>query len=332
MNVNAMAAYKKGESLNQFKYGIDELGQNDCIIKVISCGLCHSDIHAIDGFFPVKYPMVPGHEIVGEVVEVGSGVSHIKVSDIVGVGWQRSACLQCEDCINGNENVCSSAKGVITDGYGGFADYLIMDSRFCFVLPPDLDKMKAGPLLCGGITVYSALKHAGMKSGQRIGVIGTGGLGHLAIQFAAKLGNKVTAFTTSNDKAEFATKMGASEVVITKDKSKIETKKPLDIIISTIPTNLDWGKYIRLLSTDGTLTFVGLFDKPINIDLFSLLSRRRKITASPIGGRAVMNEMLRIANDFNIEPITETFSLKDVNDAIKKVRENTIRYRAVIVP
>ncbi|MGB9696723.1 MAG: NAD(P)-dependent alcohol dehydrogenase [Ignavibacteria bacterium] len=332
MNVNAMAAFKKGAPLNQFRYGIDELGQYDCIIKVISCGLCHSDIHAIDNFFPVKYPMVPGHEVIGEVVEIGTGVNHLKISDIVGVGWQRSACLQCEDCINGNENVCTSAKGVITDGYGGFADYLVMDSRFCFLLPSGLDRVKAGPLMCGGITVYSALKYAGMKSGQRIGVIGAGGLGHLAIQFAAKLGNKVTVFTTSKDKAEFAINMGASEVVITKDGSKIETERPLDIIISTVPADLDWGKYVRLLSTDGTLTFVGLFDKPISIDLFSLLSRRRKITASPIGGRAAINEMLKIASDFKIEPIIETFSLKDVNVAIKKVRENTIRYRAVIIP
>lgn len=327
-----MAAFNKGELLNQFLYKINELGQYDCIIKVISCGLCHSDIHAIDGFFPVKYPMVPGHEVIGEVVEIGSGVSHLKISDIVGVGWQRSACLQCEDCINGNENVCSGAKGVITDGYGGFANYLVMDSRFCFLLPPGLDRMKAGPLMCGGITVYSALKYAGMKSGQRIGVIGTGGLGHLAIQFAANLGNKVTAFTTSSDKAEFAIKMGASEVVITRDGDNVKTEKPLDIIISTVPANLDWKKYVNLLSTDGTLTFVGLFDKPISIDLFSLLSRRRKITASPIGGRAIINEMLKIADEFKIEPIVETFPIKEVNTAIRKVRENTIRYRAVIIP
>lgn len=327
-----MAAFEKGGILKPFIYGTDQLGPYDCIIKVISCGLCHSDVHAIDGFFPVNYPLVPGHEVVGEVVEIGSSVSHLKVSDVVGVGWQRSACLQCDDCINGNENVCASAKGVITDGYGGFADYLIMDSRFCFLLPPELDRIKAGPLMCGGITVYSALKYAGMKSGQKIGVIGTGGLGHLAIQFASKLGNKVTAFTTSSDKAEFALSMGASEVVITRDKKKIETEKPLDIIISTVPANLDWGKYLKLLSTDGTLTFVGLFDKPISVDLFSLLSRRRKITASPIGGRAVMNEMLRIATEFKIEPIVETFSLKEANTAIKKVRENTIRYRAVIIP
>lgn len=332
MDVNAMAAFKKGGTLSQFKYDVDELGQYDCIVKVISCGLCHSDIHAIDGFFSVKYPIVPGHEIVGEVIKIGTSVSHLRVSDIVGIGWQRSACLQCEDCINGNENVCAGAKGVITDGYGGFADYLVMDSRFCFSLPSGLDRMKAGPLMCGGITVYSALKYAGMKSGQRIGVIGTGGLGHLAVQFAAKLGNKVTAFTTSNDKAEFAINMGASEVVITKGKNKIETEKPLDIIISTVPANLAWEKYVRLLSTDGTLTFVGLFDKPISIDLFSLLSRRRKITASPIGGRAVMNEMLKIANEFKIEPIVETFSLKDINAAIRKVRDNTVRYRAVIIP
>jgi alcohol/geraniol dehydrogenase (NADP+) len=161
-----------------------------------------------------RYPLVPGHEVIGEVVDLGSQVTHLKEGDRVGVGWQQGSCMYCLDCMRGNQNLCDHAEGLIVNGYGGFADYMVADSRFAFKLPEGLSTQSTGPILCGGATVYAGLRNAGMTSGQNIGVIGMGGLGHLAIQFASCLGNRVTVFTTSPDKAEFATKLGAHEAIL----------------------------------------------------------------------------------------------------------------------
>ena len=176
------------------------------LLKVESCGLCHSDIHVMDNDWGgPTYPVVPGHEAVGTVVEVGPLVSHLTPGDRVGVGWQSGACLHCRDCLRGNAQMCEvDNRATILHQYGGFGDHMTVDSHFAFPIPDGLPSEAAGPLLCGGITVYSGLRHAGMTGGQEIGVIGIGGLGHLAVQFAAKLGNRVTVFTSSPDKAEFA--------------------------------------------------------------------------------------------------------------------------------
>ncbi len=332
MKVNAMAAREKGAQLSPWTYDTPTLSAHQCLIKVKNCGLCHSDVHMIDNDWQMTtFPLVPGHEAVGEVVETGSDVAHLKPGMRVGVGWQRSACLQCKDCLSGNENLCAQLTGVITHGHGGFADYLLMDSRFCFPLPEGIESKVAGPLLCGGITVYSALRHAGMTSGQEIGIIGVGGLGHMAVQFASRLGNRVTVFTTSDDKAEFAARLGASEAIVTRGGQPPESiKRPLDILVSTVPASLDWGAYMNLLGTDGTLTFVGLPDQPISVGIDKLIFQRRRIMASPIGGRAIIMDMLDAADRFGVAPIVETFPLSECNTAIEKVRTNTIRYRAVL--
>lgn len=332
MKVNAMAAREKGSQLSPWTYDTPTLSAHQCLIKVKNCGLCHSDVHMIDNDWQMTtFPLVPGHEAVGEVVETGRDVAHLKPGMRVGVGWQRSACLQCKDCLSGNENLCAQLTGVITHGHGGFADYLLMDSRFCFPLPEGIESRVAGPLLCGGITVYSALRHAGMTSGQEIGIIGVGGLGHMAVQFASRLGNRVTVFTTSDDKAEFAARLGASEAIVTRGGRPPENiKRPLDILVSTVPASLDWGAYMNLLGTDGTLSFVGLPDQPISVGIDKLLFQRRRIMASPIGGRAIIMDMLDAADRFGVAPIVETFPLSECNTAIEKVRTNTIRYRAVL--
>jgi uncharacterized zinc-type alcohol dehydrogenase-like protein len=279
-----------------------------------------------------EYPLVPGHEVVGEVEEVGSQVAHIQPGDRVGVGWQRSSCLNCKDCLKGNENLCDDNKGVITHGYGGFADRMVMDSRFCFKVPQGIANEAVGPLMCGGVTVFSALIWAGMKSGQEIGVIGVGGLGHLAVQFASRLGNRVTVFTTSHDKAEFASSMGAHQAMVTEGgEVPSSLKRPLDILINTVPVHLDWNAYLNLLDTDGVLTFVGVPGGPAQIDLNNLLFKRRRVMASPIGGRPIMHKMLDVADRFEVAPIIETFPMKESNAAIQKVRDNRIRYRAVLL-
>lgn len=330
MKVNALASLSKGNTLENFEYETSELGAHDCIIEVETCGICHSDIHMIDNDWRIsKYPLVPGHEAVGRVIETGKHVSHLKKGDRVGVGWQAQACLECEDCLSGNENLCNQNIGTITGRHGGFASYLQVDSRFAFKIPNALESHIASPLLCAGITVYAALRYAGMSSGGHIGVIGIGGLGHLAVQFAQKLGNKVTVFTTSQDKAEYALSLGASEAIVNPE-PKDKVKHKLNIILNTVPSDLNWNYYLEQLGSDGTLTFVGVPPKPIHLAIGALLGKRKRIMASPIGGRAMINEMLKVAAEHEVHPETEVFSWKDANLAITKVRENTIRYRAVL--
>ncbi|WP_373872754.1 zinc-binding dehydrogenase [Microseira wollei] len=198
-------------------------------------------------------------------------------------------------------------------------------------MPPGIDTEVAAPLLCGGITVYSALRYAGMTCGQEIGIIGIGGLGHLAVQFASHLGNSVTVFTTSDDKAQFATQLGARHVVVVPPgASPPAAKQKLNIILSTVPIALDWEAYLQYLDSDGTLSLVGVPSEPLNIPLFPLLIKRRLVMASPIGGRGMMMEMLSIADRFGIKPIVETFPLPQANEAMQKVRDNKVRYRAVL--
>ncbi|MGH7164637.1 MAG: NAD(P)-dependent alcohol dehydrogenase [Nitrospiraceae bacterium] len=335
MRVRAMAAASQGAELSPWSYDSDPLGPFDCTVQVQACGLCHSDLHMIDNDWRIsRYPLIPGHEVVGTVVELGPHVAHLKTGDRVGVGWQRSACLQCRDCLRGNENLCVGSQGLISDGYGGFADIVMLDSRFCFRIPERISTEAAGPLLCGGVTVYSALRAAGMGSGQEVGVIGFGGLGHLALQFAAKLGNRVTVFTTSRDKAALAAGLGAQETLMMTEEGSAKTpSRPLDIIISTVPVNLDMNPYLNLLGSDGTLTLVGnpKAGPMLSISLEALLFKRRRVTASPIGGRAAIQDTLEIADRFGISPMVETFRLADANAAIKKVRENRIRFRAVLM-
>jgi len=278
------------------------------------------------------YPFVPGHEVVGEVVETGTAVTNFKTGARVGIGWQRSACLACEDCLAGKDNLCSQSTGVITHGRGGFGDHLVMDSRFCFALPDDIATEFGGPLMCGGITVYSGLRSAGMSSGQRIGIIGVGGLGHMAVQFAARLGNQVTVFTTSQDKAEEAARLGAHEAVIVRDGQLSRAPaKPFHLILNTAPVPIPAELYLNLLGSDGTLCFVGAPNQPISVPVFPLLVKRRRVMGSPIGSRGMILEMLETAARFGVQPVIEKFPMREANAAIEKVRKNTIRYRAVLL-
>lgn len=332
MIIHAMAVHEAGKSLSPWEYECPELGPNDCLVQVETCGICHSDLHMMDNDWGISnYPLVPGHEVVGKVVRTGEAVRHLRKGDRVGVGWQRSACLTCLDCLEGNENLCAQGQGVISHGHGGFADHLVMDSRFCFRLPREIPTEKAGPLLCGGITVYSALKHAGMGSGLSIGVIGLGGLGHLAVLFASRLGNRVAVFTTSQDKVEYAKELGADEAFdCSADKIPENLDRPLQILINTVPHHLDWNAYLNLLASDGVLTFVGVPGGPAEIDLNNLLFKRRRIMASPIGGRADISSMLELSARHQILPIVEPFPLPEANEALDKLRANRIRYRAVL--
>ncbi len=331
MRINALAAAAKGAGLTRFEYEAPELGPHDVLVKVETCGVCRSDVHMIDDDWRFsRYPLVPGHEVVGTVARAGSGLGGLAPGDRVGVGWQRSACLACQDCRSGNENLCDQARSLVGDGHGGFGDHVVVDGRFAFKLPEGLAPESAGPLLCGGITVYSALKHAGMASGQEIGVLGVGGLGHLGVQFAARLGNRVTAFTASKDKARRAGELGAAEVVVTQGgKAPGKLARKLDLLLVTAPAALDWNPWLELLATDGVVTFVAASAQAkIRLDL--LMAKRRRVQGSLIGGRAEIAEMLEVAARHGVRPQVELFPLAEANAAIRKVRDNTVRHRAVL--
>jgi uncharacterized zinc-type alcohol dehydrogenase-like protein len=334
MKVNALAAYGPGEALRPFEYEIEPLKGHDVLIKVRACGVCHSDIHCMDNDWEMtSYPMVPGHEAVGEVVEVGPLVSHLQVGDRVGVGWQSGACLHCLDCLRGNQQMCEvDNRATILQQYGGFGDYMTVDSHFAFPIPDGLSSELAGPLLCGGITVFSGLRHAGMKGGQEVGVLGIGGLGHLAVQFAAKMGNRVTVFTTSPDKAEFAASLGAHEAVLI-GRDGAAPQKPsrrLNIILDTVAASKDYNAYLNFLDSDGVFNLVGVPTEAIPLSVFAFQDKRRRIMGSPIGSPAEIKEMLAFCAQSQVVPLIETFPFERANDALQRVRDNKVRYRAVL--
>lgn len=333
MRIQALAARTQGGILEPWSYEISGLGPAELLVRVRACGICHSDIHMIDNDWRMTtYPIVPGHEVVGEVVEAGAHVEGFAPGDRVGIGWQRTSCGNCSECDQGADNLCDGNRGLIVGHHGGFADHVVCDARYCFPIPDGIATESAGPLMCGGITVWSALRYAGMKGGQEIGIIGIGGLGHLAVQFAQKLGNRVTVFTTSEDKLEFAARLGAWDAIRTQDGEPTRSpRRKFDILVNTVPVNLNWAKYLELLAADGTLTFVGVPGEPSAIPVHLLLGKRRRVMASVIGSRGDIRRMLSDADRFEVEPIVETFPMSRVNEAIVKVRENTIRYRAVLL-
>ena len=282
-----------------------------------------------------RYPLVPGHEVVGEVVAVGANVEQFKIGARVGVSWQCASCGHCRDCGRGNENLCDDNRALILDNYGGFADFVQLDARWVFPLPGVLETHLAGPLLCAGVTVYASLRDAGMSSGQNIGVVGIGGLGHLAVQFAAKLGNRVTAFTTSADKADFARELGAQSAVILPRDGKFPPPpardERLDILLITATADLDWAGALEWLGSDGALSVASVPDSDLQIPVFALQNKRRRVTGSNVGSRHIVLETLRIAAQYDVRPIVETFSFEQANEAMERVKNNDVRYRAVLV-
>ncbi|HEY7725676.1 MAG TPA: NAD(P)-dependent alcohol dehydrogenase [Anaeromyxobacteraceae bacterium] len=331
MRIHALAALARGAALEPFEFEPPPLGPHDVLVRVSACGVCRSDVHMIDDDWKTsRYPLVPGHEVVGVVEEAGAEVSHLERGQRVGVGWQRSACLACPDCLRGLENLCATSRSLIGDGHGGFADRLAVDGRFAFPVPAAIPDEAAGPLLCGGATVHAALRAAGMRGGQEVGVVGLGGLGHMAVQFAARLGNRVTVFTGTAAKAAGAEALGASEVVVLEGRPPRRLARPLDIVLVTAPAALDWRRFLGLLGTGGTLTFVASEGAPLDFPPDLLMFGRKRVTGSIIGSRAEIGEMLDAAARFGVRPKVEVFPLAEANAALQRVRRNEVRHRAVL--
>lgn len=277
MLIRTYAAFQKAGSLSSFSYEAKKLCPEEVCIKIAYCGVCYSDIHLIDNDWGSSvYPQVPGHEIIGEIVAVGSQVSHLKIGDMVGVGWQRSSCGQCESCQIGEDHYCPQKTAVCEGNHGGYADFIQVDGRFALLIPATLDLASAGPLLCGGTTVFTPLYEHAIHPGMKIAVIGIGGLGHLALQFASKMGHEVTAFSGSPEKETEAREFGANQFIDSRSLENVPTNY-FDLILCTVHGNLNWNAYINLLKPHGKLCFLGALPKPIEFSIFSLI----------LGGRSV---------------------------------------------
>jgi uncharacterized zinc-type alcohol dehydrogenase-like protein len=330
--IRAQAALTKGAALEPFSYEPAELGPHDVEIDVSHCGLCHSDIHLIDdGWNRAKYPLVPGHEIVGTIAAAGSEVRHLKLGDRVGVGWQRSACLECDLCITGNENLCAKQQAVCMGNHGGLADRIRMDSRFAFALPAELDSAVAAPLMCGGVTVFSPMRRFGIDATSRVGVIGIGGLGHMALLMLRGLGADTTAFSTSADKKAEALAMGANDFASSTDARDLRKHfGRFDLILSTVHAKLDWTTYLQTLRPNGSLCLLGIPPGIIGIPPSLLITGQRAITGSDIGSRGVIREMLEFVTRHRIAPQIQRMPMAEANAGLTRLRANQVRYRLVL--
>ncbi|WP_396588626.1 NAD(P)-dependent alcohol dehydrogenase [Bermanella sp. R86510] len=330
--IQAYAADKAKGELKPFEYDPGELGSQQIEIDVHYCGVCHSDISMLDnewGFS--QYPFVPGHEVAGIVSQVGSEVSHVKVGDRVGLGWHSAYCNHCGSCMSGDHNLCGSAEMTIVGRHGGFADKVRAQSTSVIKLPDSIEMADAGPLFCGGVTVYNPMKQFDLKPTAKVAVIGIGGLGHMALQFLNAWGCEVTAFTSTEAKQKEALALGAHKTLNSRDDSELEKAAgQFDMIISTVNVSLNWEAYINTLSPKGRLHFVGAVLEPIQVGIFPMMMAQRSISASPVGSPATISQMLEFAARHLIKPQIELFSKDKINDAIDHVREGKARYRAVI--
>ena len=332
MKINAYAATEAKGSLKPFAFDSKPIKENEVLIKVTHCGICHTDIHFLDNDMNfTQYPFVPGHEVVGLVEELGSGVTNLKKGQRVGIGWQLDSCLECEWCQSGQENLCQNSKATIIGNYGGFSEYLVADKRFAFLIPKEISSESAAPMLCGGITVYSPMKLYNIKPHHKVGVIGIGGLGHFALQFANAYGCEVTAFSTSTNKEDEAKSLGAHNFVNSKDADQMQkVAGKFDYIISTVSGDTDWMPYFNALRPNGRLNFVGISMGNVSVPVTGLVLGQKQISGSMIGGRSVINEMLEFSARNGINAMTEVMPFEKVNEAMKKVRDNKARYRMVL--
>ncbi|MCR9075016.1 MAG: NAD(P)-dependent alcohol dehydrogenase [bacterium] len=315
---------------------------DDVAIDIMYCGVCHSDLHFVENDWGwTIYPVVPGHEIVGRVTSVGSDVTKFKEGDIVGVGCMVDSCRECESCNNGLEQYCTGGNVFTYNGedkhdgsitYGGYSDHVVVSDRFVVKVPDGMDPANAAPMLCAGITTFSPLRHVGVKKGDRVGVVGMGGLGHLGIKFARAMGAEVIVFTRSKNKVEEAKSHGACEVVVTgKDGAFDAVAGSLDYVLDTVPVNHDYNPYISTLKIDGTYIIVGqLTPLETPIEPAQLILGRCSIIGSAFGGMPETQEVLDFAAEHGVTCDIEMLDIKNINEAYERMKRSDVRYRFVI--
>ncbi len=330
--IHGWAAHQPGSQLAPFEYEVAALGPDEVEIDVLACGICHSDLSMIDDAWEMTaWPLVPGHEVVGTVAAVGPNVSHLQTGQTAGLGWFSHSCMHCRQCVGGHHNLCTAIEQTIVSRHGGFANKVRCHKEWAIPLPEGLDPAKAGPLFCGGLTVFSPIVEFGVTPTDRVGVIGIGGLGHLALQFLNRWGCEVTAFTSTESKAEQARELGAHHVVNSRsDDALDDIAGSLDFIISTVNASLNWDKYVACLAPRGRLHIVGAVLDPIPVAAFPLIVGEKSLSGSPLGSPATNALMLDFCARHGIEAMTEHFPMSQVNEALDHLRAGKARYRVVV--
>ncbi len=335
------AASAADQPLAPFEFERRDVGEHDVRIEVLFCGVCHSDLHqARNDWGNSQYPMVPGHEIVGRVAAVGSAVRKLKVGDHAGVGCLVDSCRRCAACEADLEQYCAEGptptyNGRERDGgqltFGGYSEEIVVEERFVVRVPDTMDLKAVGPLLCAGITTYSPLKHWKVGPGQKVGVIGLGGLGHMGVKFAKALGAHVVMITTSPSKGEDAVRLGADEVLVSRDEAAMgKAKASFDFLLNTVPVGHDLNPYAELLKLDGAMVLVGALTPLEPLVGAHLIMGRRSIAGSAIGGLAETQEMIDFCAEHGVLPDVEMIAMRDINDAYERLLKNDVRYRFVI--
>ena len=341
ISTKAYAAPAAASKLEPYNFERRDPGPHDVLIDILYCGVCHTDIHFINNDWGFSiFPMVPGHEIVGRVAAVGNHVTKFKTGDMAGVGCLVDSCRECDYCNEGLEQYCQGGNvftysGIEKDGktvtQGGYSNKIVVEERFVLKVSEKLSPAHAAPLLCAGITTYSPLRHWKVGKGHKIGIIGLGGLGHMAIKFAASFGAEVTVLSTSPNKKEDALKLGAHSFIVTKDEEQVKlVTNTFDFILDTLSASHDYNMYVSMLKVDGTLICVGLPPEPITVPAFNLVFTRKCVAGSLIGGLPETQEMLDYCAANNIVSDIEVIPIQKIQEAYERMLMNDIKYRFVI--
>jgi uncharacterized zinc-type alcohol dehydrogenase-like protein len=335
------ATQNSTSGFESFAFWRRDVGENDVLIEVLYCGICHTDIHQARGEWGNSiYPMVPGHEIVGRITQVGGKVTTFKVGDLAGVGCFVDTCRTCSSCTEGLEQYCekqvvftynSVEMDGVTPTYGGYSDQIVVDEHYALHISPDLPPAGAAPLLCAGITTYSPLKEFKVKPGDKVGIVGLGGLGHMGVKLAAAMGAEVTVFSTSSGKQADAKRLGATGFILSTDAAAMKAAaNSFSLIIDTVSAPHDLNTYVNALRRDGTLALVGVSGEPAAVEAFPLITKRRRLAGSMIGGIRETQEMLDFCAEHNITSDVEIIPIQDIEKAYERTLKGDVRYRFVI--
>jgi alcohol/geraniol dehydrogenase (NADP+) len=330
--IKAFAANEPKGKFEPFEFEAGELGKEHVEIKVSHCGICHSDLSMRNNEWGMTaFPFVGGHEAVGQITAIGESVKGLKIGDNVGLGWNSETCGYCEQCVAGFQINCPTLEGTIVGRHGGFADKVRCHWQWAIKLPETMDASKAGPLFCGGITVFNPFVQNDIKPTDKIGVVGIGGLGHLALQFADKWGCEVTAFTSDLSKTDELKKLGADYVVNSRsDEELAKLAGKFDMILVTANVTLNWDLYINALAPKGKLHMVGAVLEPMQIGAFSLIMKQKSVTGTATGSPQVVAKMLEFCARHNIETVTEFYPMSKINEAFNHLESGKARYRIVL--
>ena len=330
--VHAYAATEQDGKLAPFEYELGALGAHDVDIAVEHCGICHSDLSMLENAWGMtSFPLVPGHEVIGTVAAIGDRVRGLAIGDKVGLGWHAGYCMTCDQCMGGDHNMCGSSDMTIVARHGGFANRVRAQDASVMKLPEGLDAAAAGPLLCAGITVFNPLVQFDIPPTAHVGVIGIGGLGHLAVQFARAWGCHVTAITSRDSKRQEALDLGAHDTIVSRNPDEIAAAEGrFDLLLSTVNVKLDWDAFMATLRPRGRLHVLGALLDPLDVATIPMLFGQKEISGSPVGSPATLRKMLEFAARHGIEPMTEHFPISKVNEAFDHLRAGKARFRIVL--